>query len=289
MSIIQKLENTYVAILRVVVIAVATILLVVAAILGVAALKDMLHTPQEHIEPGSVDTKDVLADINPAERLTPDATQAASREQASEKANPYAADYEKAYAAVAAFVDKTSRSTLKLDKLHFFKAMDENLNEYDSDAVKANYISGLAEVFKNSLTDKRLIARVEKPVTARKAPAAPVPVAAPEPSDGEEGLDPSAEQMAAAPEPVVEEQPFKESPYAVVNDVLNAYNKMFKRNLADALERQNAAATEHMIAKASASTRMYVAAGIFGTFLLVIFLMIAIRIERNLKEIAARS
>jgi hypothetical protein len=44
-----------------------------------------------------------------------------------------------------------------------------------------------------------------------------------------------------------------------------------------------------MAAKVSATTRMYIAAGLFGTFLLVIFLTIAIRIERNLRDIAARA
>jgi hypothetical protein len=43
-----------------------------------------------------------------------------------------------------------------------------------------------------------------------------------------------------------------------------------------------------METKANAMTRMYIAGGMFGTFLLVIFLTIAIRIERNMREIAAR-
>ena len=107
MSIIQKLENSYVAILRVVVIVVATALLVVAAVMGVMSLKGMLPAPQDKVEMGSVDPKDVLAEVAPGEtRAAPDAgKQAAQTDQT--KANPYLADYEKAYAAVATFVTKT--------------------------------------------------------------------------------------------------------------------------------------------------------------------------------------
>jgi hypothetical protein len=44
-----------------------------------------------------------------------------------------------------------------------------------------------------------------------------------------------------------------------------------------------------MEAKLGSTMRMYIAAGLFGAFLVVIFLTIAIRIERNLREIAARA
>ena len=159
--------------------------------------------------------------------------------------------------------------------------------EFEADEVKAKYASGLAATFIASLGDKRLIARVEKPVAIKARPiVAPVPAPAPDQVDGEEPL---MEQAVDAPQPVVEEKPYKESPFLVVDEVLTAYNTMFNRKLAEATEKQGAAAAEHMEAKASATMRMYVASGLFGTFLLVIFLTIAIRIERNLRDIAARA
>jgi hypothetical protein len=45
---------------------------------------------------------------------------------------------------------------------------------------------------------------------------------------------------------------------------------------------------EEMAAKAGSTIKMYVAAGLFGVFLLIIFVSIAIRIERNLRVIADR-
>lgn len=285
MSIIQKLENSYVAILRVVVIVVATILLVVAAVMGAMSLKDMLPASQPKIEMGSVDPKDVLAEVTPGDkRATPDAGQhAAEPDQA--KAKPYLADYEKAHAVVARFVSKTSKNTLEIDKARLFGILDQFVAKYEADEVKANYASGLAAAFSASLVDKRLIARVEKPLVI-KAP----PVVAPAPAPVQvDGAEPVIEQLVAAPEPVVEEKPYKESPFVVVDEVLTAYTKMFDQKLAEASEKQSAAAAEHMEAKVSATMRMYIAAGLFGTFLLVIFLTIAIRIERNLREIATRA
>lgn len=282
MSIIQKLENSYVAILRVVVIVVATILLVVAAVMGVMSLKGMLPASQEKVEMGSVDPKDVLTEVVPGEkRATPDADKHAA-EPGQAKVNPYLADYEKAYAAVATFVNKTSKNTLEIDKARFFSILDQNMTEYGEDGVKAKYASGLAAAFSTSLGDKRLISRVEKNQAIKPRPA---PAPAPAQVDGEE---PVIEQALAAPEPVAEDKPYKESPFVVVDEVLTAYNKMFNQKLAEAREKHEAAIAEHMEAKASATMRMFIAAGLFGTFLLVIFLTIAIRIERNLRDIAAR-
>lgn len=286
MSIIQKLENSYVAILRVVVIVAATILLVVAVVMGAVSLKGMLPTSQQKVEIGTVDPKDVLAQVATSEKQVPPGEGQRIADPEQVKTNPYSADYEKAYTAVASFVKRTSKNTLEIDKARFFSILDQNVAEYDVDEVKAKYIAGLATAFVTSLSDKRLIARIEKPAGVKTRPvAAPVPAPAPDQADGEQ---PANEQPVPAPEPVVEEKPYKESPFVVVNEVLTAYNKMFTQKLVEAKDKQGAAAAEHMEAKANAMTRMYVAVGLFGTFLLVIFLTIAIRIERNMREIAAR-
>jgi hypothetical protein len=286
MSIIQKLENSYVAILRVVVIVVATILLVLAAVMGAMSLKGILPTSQQKVELASIDPKDVLAEVVPGEKQAASNDKRQAAEPGQAKTSPYQAEYEKAYTAVSSFVNKTSRNTLEIDRERFFNVLDQNVAAYDADEVKAKYISGLAAAFGASLSDKRLIARVEKPVTVKSRPvAAPAAVPAPAQADGEQAGN---EQLIPAPEPVVEEKPFKESPFVVVDDVLTVYNKMFNQKLTDARLKESAAAAEHLEAKANAATRMYIAAGMFGTFLLVIFLTIAIRIERNIREIAAR-
>ncbi len=281
MSLIQKLENSYVAILRVVVILVATILLIVAVVLVAMSLKGMLPASQGKIEMGLVDPKDVLAEVTPGEKRS--APDAAKPDQP--KANPYLADYEKAYAVVDAFVNKTSKNTLKIEKPRFFDFLDQNIAHYDDDAIKAKFAAGLAGAFTVSLADTRLIARVEKPL-AIKPPAVVAPVVAAIPVDGQELV---IEQPFAAPAPVVEESLYNESPFVIVDEVMKAYRKMFNQKLTEAMEKQNAAAAEASESKASATMRMYVAGGLFGTFLLVIFLTVAIRIERNLREIAGRA
>jgi FlaG/FlaF family flagellin (archaellin) len=288
MSLIQKLENSYVAILRVFVIVIATILLIAAAVVGISSLKGMLPGAQEKADIAAVDPKDVLAEVAPDEKRNAAGEEPQTTKSNQAKVNPYAADYDKAYAAVNAFVTKTSKNTLTVDKTSFSSALDNNLSNYDADNIKAKYISGLAATFAASLSDKRLIARIEKSESPkRRQAAAPVPPPVQEEADGEQM---AADQPVPAPtpEPVFDEKPYKESPYNVVNEVLNAYNKMFTQKLADAKEKQEAAVAEQMQAKASSAMRLYVAAGLFASFLLVIFLTIAIRIERNMREIAAR-
>ena len=283
MSIIQKLENSYVAILRVVVIVVATILLVIAAGMGVMALKGMLPASQEKIEVGAVDPKEVLAQVAPdPKQAAPEAGQA-PQGQDQAKPNPYLADYEKSYTAVSGFVVNTSKHSLEIDKTRFFHLLDQTLAEYDDADIKGKYAAGLAAAFGASLTDKRLIARVEKPVAAQARPvAAPVPAQV----DADGNL---IEEPAVAPAPVADTEPYKESPLVIVNEVMSAYTKMFNKKLADAQEKQSAAVLAQVQAKEGAAMRMYVAGGVFGTFLLVIFLTVAIRIERNLRDIALRT
>jgi len=294
MSIIQKLENSYVAILRVVVIITASLLLIAAAVFGVLSLKGMLPGAEDKIQVKSVDPKDVLAEVVPGDKLPKNSTSEKPAAQEKDKKNPYQAEYDKTFTVINGFVTTTSKNTIKVEKEHLFSVLDQRLGQFDEDEVKADYIQGLAAAFETSLSDKRIIARIEKPLTAKPrqvAVPAPRPEREPAPAPAEVDADgnvieaPAAEPKPA-PEPVVEELPYKESPLVVVDEVLTAYDKMFREKVAEATAQHGKAAMEKMEAKASATTRMMVAAGLFAAFLLVIFLTIAIRIERNLRDMA---
>lgn len=295
MSIIQKLENSYVAILRVVVIITASLLLIAAAVFGVLSLKGMLPGTEDKIQVKSVDPKDVLAEVVPGDKLPKNSTSEKPAQEKNKK-NPYQTEYDKTYTVINRFVTTTSKNTIKVEKEHLFSVLDQRLGQFDEDEVKADYIEGLAAAFETSLSDKRIIARIEKPLTAKpRQVAAPAPRPEPEPAPAPAEVDadgnvieaPAAElKPAPAPEPVVEELPYKESPLVVVDEVLTAYDKMFREKVAEATAQHGKAAMEKMEAKASATTRMMVAAGLFAAFLLVIFLTIAIRIERNLRDMA---
>jgi hypothetical protein len=293
MSIIQKLEDSYHGILRVVVIVTATLLLVGAVVFGVMSLKGMLPNSQEHAAIEKVDPKDVLAKMAPDERASPQAD-GPKEEQADEK-KVHGPGYDKIFASSSAFVTKYSKGTQSINKESLFKFLDTKSDAYDADDLKSGYIDGLAAAMESSLLDARVIARVYLPAApAKPVRPAPVPVAAPAPApDQEQNPDaeaaPAVEAVEPVPEaPVVAEKAYKESPVTVVEEVIAVYTEMFNQKIAKADEASKEKQMAQAEAKANSTMRMTIAGGVFGLFLLVIFLSIVIRIERNLRTIAAK-
>jgi hypothetical protein len=289
MSIIQKMENSYLGILRVVIILAATILLILAAVMGVFSLKGMFPSSEQKLETVSVDSKDLLEKIAPEEK-SPEQPQSKVDGEKS-PASISQPEYEKIFLMSDTFVKKYSKDTESIDKDLFFKFLETKSITYPDLDVKASYINGMVVALESSLKDKRVIARVEKPVTPAAKPVpvpAPAPVPAPELQDGEQS-DGSIEAAAAIPAPpVIPEKPFKESPIGVLGEIIDAYSTIFDSKLNEAKDKQSQKLQEQMADKAASTMQMYVAAGLFGVFLLVVFLSIVIRIERNLREIASK-
>ena len=281
MSLLQRLENSYLGLLRVVVIVAASILLIVAIVMAAMSVQGMLPASEHKIESVSVDPKDVLAQVAPDEKKTAQADQKKATNAEPTKDTRHSADYEKIFATVHLFVTTYSRNTLKIDKGPLFDYLDKKSDMYGSDELKSTYIAGLAGALNASLLDKRVIARVEKPATA------PVKqVNAPAPDAQQDATQADGTDVAVQAAPAIVETAFKESPFLVVDEVVDTYTKMFNQKLVDAKEKRDAKEMEQLQAKAGSTMKMYVAAGVFGIFLLVIFLSIVIRIERNLKVIA---
>lgn len=284
MSIIEKLENSYLGLLRGVVIVAASILLLVAVVMGAMSLRGMLPASEQKTESVSVDPKDVLAQVAPDEQNTVPADEKKATKADQTKAARHPEDYEKIFAAVHSFVTTYSKNTLKIEREPLFQYLDKKSDVYGSEDLKSSYIGGLVGALNASLQDKRVIARVEKPATAPvKRINSPAPEA-PQDTTPAEGT----EEAVQAP-PAVVETAFKESPFVIVDAVVDTYTKMFNQKLVDAKEKKDAQAIEEMNAKASSATKMYFAAGTFGIFLLVVFLSIVIRIERNLRVIADKA
>jgi hypothetical protein len=281
MSIIQKLENSYLEILRVVVIIAASFLLLGAVVLGAMSLKGMLPASAVKAEIVPVDPKDVLAKVAPDEKKAAPADAPNVEKSDERKGSSRAPEYEKIFTTVNLFVTKYSKDTLHVSKDSLFQFLDTKSNAYGSGDVKSKYVMGLAAAIDASLQDKRVISRVEKPAAAAKQ-VAPAPAPQQDGTQNDEAIEPV--QVA----PVIVEKAYKESPLAVVEEVVETYTQMFDQTLEQAKEAQNAQQMEQMAAKANSTMRMYVAAGVFGIFLLVIFLSIVIRIERNLRTIASK-
>jgi hypothetical protein len=294
MSIIQKLEDSYHGILRVVVIVTATLLLVGAVVFGVMSLKGMLPASQGHAAVEKVDPKDVLAKMAPSERASTQAD-GPKEEQTADEKKVHGPGYDKIFASSSAFVTKYSKGTQSINKDSLFKFLDTKSDVYDTDDLKSGYIDGLAAAMESSLLDARVVARVYLPAApAKPVRPVPVPVAPPAPApDQEQNPDAEAAPAVEAVEPVAEapavvEKAYKESPVAVVEEVITVYTDMFNQKIEKADEASKEKQMAQAEAKANSTMRMTIAGGVFGLFLLVIFLSIVIRIERNLRTIAAK-
>lgn len=131
----------------------------------------------------SVDPKDVLAEVVPGEKLSKTSASEKPAAQEKDNKNPYQAEYDKTYTVIQGFVSTTSKNTIKVEKGPLFSVLDQRLAQFDEAEVKADYIQGLAAAFETSLSDKRIIARIEKPLTAKPHQVmAPAPRPEPEPA-----------------------------------------------------------------------------------------------------------
>jgi hypothetical protein len=75
------------------------------------------------------------------------------------------------------------------------------------------------------------------------------------------------------------------SPFIVLNTVIDAYLANFNGQVDEISEKNSQAEAEHRRDKANAAESMYFAGGSFLAFLLIVFLSIFIKIERNLRNL----
>lgn len=286
MSIIQKLENSYVAILRVVIIIFATILLIGAVGLVVMSLVEKFGSAPAG-KTIKVDTSKVLTAVVPAAEAPAAASEAA-------KGRAYQAEFDKAYALVTPFVQKHSAGKETLDKEVLFATLDGAMERFDEPAMQKAYITGWNETMSASLKDKRILERaaaINAPAPAAQ-PVAQAPAVQAESEEvavdgetSEEVTDDAAAAAAAAAEEMSEEvEASGDTAEGIVTEISNAYSEQFSTQYMENLLKPDTEGS----AKMGSMTYMIAAASIFFSFLCVIFLTVTIRIERNLREIAYR-
>lgn len=81
----------------------------------------------------------------------------------------------------------------------------------------------------------------------------------------------------------------EESSVEVVKRIVDAFSKLFDEQIQKANIENAAAQREYVEKKAAGMQSIYLAGGAFGAFLMIVFLSIAIRIERNLRHLEIRS
>lgn len=264
--VLMKIENAYLSLLRLVVLAAATILLVVAVICGVRALKGMTAGEGEEAEVAKVSQEEVLKALDEAKPEAP--TARPGKATAPAAADPFKDQVERGTKAIQAFV-KTHGKGLEANEDHLKQVLHNRINALDEGEAQRAYADGLALTLETLLVKPEVIARI------KPAGAAPAPVQPAMPAQADADIAPDAPAQVAPA--------FKVSPFDVVDGILEKYQQLFTAKQAEEARKADESKTAAAIAKVEAQQSLYYAAACFGIFLLVVFLSIVIKIERNLR------
>ena len=241
---LQKLENAYLMILRVVVIVTAGLLLAGVVFYGFNSFKGFSEPTMDN-QPPKVSDKDLIDGLI-AKPSTSEGQANASEAGTDSAAQPTSdenqAYYTRAAAAIANFVATHSSGQESLDKEQVVKIIKEQAESNTSPERVTAYASGFAQAVEGALAS------------------------------------PSVAMLAS-----------QSSAIDVVNNALKSFNAQFDKQLAEKDARYVAEQEKHLQNKAEAMQSLYIAAGAFGMFLLIVFLSIFIRIERNLRNLEGKT
>lgn len=245
MSFLNKVENVYLTILRLVVLMGATLALISAIILGGSAASKLLSAEPKNTDPVLVTPENTpkldafMASKNPAAQTPKEAKK--SKELEGETKNP---DIDASVKNISQYIREVLQGDPDTSKLRAFVV--EKASKLPNKTQNA-YLKSLNEFSAELL--KKIAA--QKTIVAAAQSAGQEPNNAPGFIDLDEALQWHLVQFA----------------------------EIVDKNNAEIEQKQQ----EYILAKAAGTQELYIAAGSFATFLLVVFLFIIIKIERNLR------
>lgn len=256
MAILQKLETSYLAILRFVVIVISGLLLVATLILSVTALVDLREGTASGKQPPKVAPDQIVTELTRTQ-AKPDAPTAQSPAQATQApADPNHAYYERAANTITAFVSKYGRGG-EVSTKEVINVLRNRTQDQPTPELIEVYASGLPGIFEKVLLDKKVVELVSRPVW----------------SDSSDDL-PQHDTTVGR------------SPVWVINMVLDQYFMLFKQQVEQAMAEEEVKRSGQAIRKEQAMQNLYIAAATFGAFLMLALLSIIVRVERNLRPLA---
>lgn len=250
MAILQKLETSYLAILRFVVILISGLLLVATLILLATALINSRGeaAPGQHIQN---DLPDQIIDEHAKLGKSGESTAKHATQAVQSPADPNHSEYKRAVNIIVPFVQKYGRGE-EISEEKIIEYMAERAKSLPTPELAKTFASGLPGVLEKVLSDKKVIELVSRPTWHF-----------PEPGNNTSRIDATVGQ----------------SPIWVVVTTINRYYEVFNRQAEQAMAEQAAR-------KERATLSLYIAAGTFGAFLMLALLSIIVRIERNLRPLA---
>lgn len=268
MSVLKRVEELYLEVLRFIIIAAASLLLLAAVVFGALAASNYSQSSHgNEPAPASVNPADVTEGVLAAKSdKKPAASNAPS--QVGEEGNasdPNEATYERVAKVVVEFVGKHGRGIEVLQKGPVIEVTKRKTHQYEDPAVAKEFVEGLAVAMEKTLADPKVLKLFE-----------PLPAPKPAVAENEE-----VEQAA----PVV--PLLRESPIEMVNSALSTYIRLFNEKLKERERAKDEAAAAEIAKKAAAMTQLTIAGATFGAFLFLVFISIVVKIERNLRALSA--
>ena len=237
---LQKLEDIYLAILRLVVIVVAGVLLVAVFFLGFNSFKAIQFKPVANDVLPQVSEQVLIKGIS--EKATLPKNEAHENENGAKKIDANTAFYERASNAIATFVAEYSGGAESVDKTQIIAIIKKRAESLEDQKLATAFAKGFADSIEKTLLDPTVIKVAQTTST----------------------LD-------------------------VVNKALNLFTQNFNEQIRKENSKFAAKQQEYLEKKNEGIQSLYIAAGAFGTFLMIVFLSIIIRIERNLRHLENKS
>lgn len=241
----NKLENAFLAILRVVILVVLALSLVAAVALGVWAVKDMGASPTPY-KSEAVDNKALIQELKKSLESAPAASQPAPQKPNAPKggkAENKALEEElgKQLKVVSDFLSKFEKNLNNPDgfKADLRKKANTLALEPQSEASVLAYAKGQTDLFSLALADPEIIAILKK-----------------------KDDDAFGNYFSAA---------------------VDIYPDFFERQAESRKEFEAEESARVLGAKAGAMMKLSIAGGMFGTFLLISLILVLVKIERNLR------
>lgn len=279
MSVLKRVEELYLEVLRFIIIASASVLLVVAVVLASIAASNFGHPTDKDAQQTSV--------VNPAEvtngvltaKANAKPSKAPAQKEVGEETNsadPNQATYERIAKTIVNFVKKYGQNIESVSNEDVIKVTRSKTAMYHDAATAKEFANGLAASMEKTLSDQKILKLFEASASTVAPAPTPTPV-----------VQTTESENVEQPAPVAPAPALLESPLGIVNETLSTYIRMFNETLQAHEQAKAQALAEEVERKANAMTQLYIAGGAFGAFLMLVFISIVVKIERNLRELAA--
>jgi hypothetical protein len=249
---LQKLENAYLAILRMTVIIVSGILLVGVIVFGLGSLEYFNNSPNDKIKSPKINSETIIKKITATENVPTESVSAGSD---SKVAEPSKDQNEKLYISIAKKIKEF------IDHAYDFK-YPQTAEEYEKDLkMLVDHIRKISESGPGRSNELALAYATK--------------------------LSLATNQILS--DKKIEEIAINSDPLNFVDKFLDAFTEEFNRQFHAEQDRIQKEQQEYIQTKAKSINNLYIAAASFGIFIIVVFLSIFIKIERNLRCLEVRS